>query len=724
VVQFKIFSAAFVGKSNTCHLLRPNHRLQKGQVVNNQFAWGIESFTRALIIRQYTGFRNAAETNLRFRENVTKGQTGISVAFDLPTQLWLEIDDPLALGQVGEVGVPISHIGDMETLFAELPIERLNTSMTINSPAIWLAALYIAVANRRGLNPNQIRWTVQHDLWKEFTARGTYVLSPETSKRFQIDAFRYVIQHSPDSNPMNGCGYHLGESGATPPMEMAFMFASACSVLDELKKLRDRGEISPGEFERCVGRMGFFVWVGIRMEEQTAKFRAAHIVWERITRERYGVQTLRYRKLRMGSQSASIHLTREQPELNLVRLSYPPVAASYGGLVALALSCADEAYRTPTAMMQQLSIRTQQIAYYETDLRCGEPADPSELFIGSAEDKWAGSHYMEELTSRMQEAIEDYLRQLDSIPIDEDKLRFIKQEMLKANRQRLGLIEQGRVGDGGRPTGLPLIGINAFTEKLPECFFDDLDEKVSNAASEELQLVRELGRWRESRNNAQVKESLQNLQQALESGENSMPFFIACAEAGCTTGEIGTLVRVHFGDYRVPNPLEMYSVDPNALDYETKQAAEHTKSFVDSRGRSVRCIIGSIGLDGHSGAAEQVAVRCREVGMEVIYIGQRHTPSAVANAAVEEDVTFVGISIMSGAVKRLVESMLRALAEQGGEKIPLVVGGIISESEKRELLAIPQVVGVYTPNDHNLSGICVDIVNKLKQYETALSTPM
>lgn len=639
---------------------------------------------RPWIFRTYAGHSTAAASNALYRSNLSKGQTGLSVAFDLPTQTGYDSDDVLARGEVGKVGVPVSHIGDMRALFADIPLEQMNTSMTINATAAWLLALYIAVAEEQGADTAKLQGTVQNDIIKEYLSRGTYVFPPAPSLRLIGDIAAYTYKEVPKWNPMNVCSYHLQEAGATPAQELAYALATGIAVLDTVKA---QGAVSDEDFPKVVGRISFFVNAGIRFVTEICKMRAFGELWDEICRDRYGVEEEKYRRFRYGVQVNSLGLTEQQPENNPYRILLEMLAVTLSKNArarAVQLPAWNEALGLPRPFDQQWSLRMQQILAYETDL----------LEYG---DLFDGNPAVQAKVDALKGQARDELARIDEMGGAVQAIDYMKAQLVESNSSRLRAIESGDT---------VVVGVNKWTETEPSpltagdggILVVDKDVEAGQVAA--------LNTWRESRDAAAVEAALAALKEAARSGANIMPPSIACAKAGVTTGEWGAAMREVFGEYRAPTGVAKSAPD-NLTGLEDVRASVEA---VSSRmGRRLKFLVGKPGLDGHSNGAEQIAVRARDCGMEVVYEGIRLTPAQIVNAAMEESVHVVGLSILSGSHLPLVKEVVDRMKSAGLDDVPLVVGGIIPESDAAELRAYG-VSRVYTPKDFELNKIMSDIV--------------
>lgn len=649
------------------------------------------------VMRTYSGHSSARASNELYRLNLSKGQTGLSVAFDLPTQTGYDGDDPLAVGEVGKVGVPIAHLGDMEALFDGIPLGEMNTSMTINGTAAWLLALYVAVAERQGVDPKALQGTTQNDIIKEYLSRGTYIFPPLPSMRLTSDVITYTVKHVPKWNPTNVCSYHLQEAGATPVQEVAYALAAAVAILDTV---RDSKRVDEKELAQTVGRISFFLNAGIRFVEEICKTRAFARLWDQITRERYGVTDEKLRRFRYGVQVNSLGLTEAQPENNVQRIVLEALGVTLSRDVrcrALQLPAWNEALGLPRPWDQQWSLRIQQVLAYETD-------------ILEYEDIFAGSHVIEAKVAEIEAAaraeFEDVLAQGGIVPAIDSG--WVKQRLVRSQFDRLRRIETGEQA---------VVGLNRFKETAPSPLATEGAAailKVDQAAEREQ--VEALQAHRARRNAKDVAAALVGLRDAANGADNIMPVSIRCAHAGVTTGEWAGALREIFGSYRAPTGIAAASfgsangdADPRLL-----KVREHVRQASERIGHPIKVLIGKPGLDGHSNGAEQIAVACCDAGMEVIYGGIRLTPAEIVATARDEAVDIVGLSILSGSHLTLVPEIIRGLREEGAEDIPLVVGGIVPEEDALTLRA-GGVARVYTPKDYDVLAIIDDMVDVVVQ---------
>ena len=639
---------------------------------------------RPWLFRTYAGHSTAAASNELYRLNLAKGQTGLSVAFDLPTQTGYDSDHPLARGEVGKVGVPISHLGDMRTLFDQIPLETMNTSMTINATAAWLLSLYVAVAEEQGADLNKLTGTVQNDIIKEYLSRGTYIVPPGPSLRLISDVATYCYSDVPKWNPMNVCSYHLQEAGATPDQELAFALATAIAVLDTVKA---SGEISDQDFPGVVGRISFFVNAGIRFIGEMCKMRAFVDLWDEICAERYGVEDPKLRRFRYGVQVNSLGLTEQQPENNVYRILLETLAVTLSKNArarAVQLPAWNEALGLPRPWDQQWSLRIQQILAYETDLlEYGDLFDGSEVINSKVEELKEGARAELARIGKMGGAVA--------------AIAYMKSALVASNTDRLSRIESGET---------TVVGVNRFLETEPSPLMTGDDGVLVVDPRVEAEQIKQLEFWKETRDSSAAAAALDALRSAAQEGRNVMPASIAAAKAGVTTGEWGQCMREVFGEYRAPTGVGAAMAAPTS-------GLEAIRTDVDSislkLGRRIKFLVGKPGLDGHSNGAEQIAVRARDCGMEVVYEGIRLTPAQIVNAALEESVHVIGLSILSGSHMELITDILDQMREQGIDDIPLVVGGIIPDEDAIELRK-RGVARVYTPKDFELNRIMADIV--------------
>ena len=643
------------------------------------------------LFRTYAGHSTAAASNALYRNNLSRGQTGLSVAFDLPTQTGYDSDHELSKGEVGKVGVPVCHLGDMRALFKDIPLEQMNTSMTINATAPWLLALYIAVAEEQGADISALQGTVQNDIIKEYLSRGTYIAPPKPSLRMITDVAAYTQKHLPKWNPMNVCSYHLQEAGATPEQELAFALATACAVLDDLK-----GKVAPADFPNMVGRISFFVNAGIRFVTELCKMRAFVDLWDEICETRYGITEAKYRRFRYGVQVNSLGLTEQQPENNVYRILIEMLAVTLSKKArarAVQLPAWNEALGLPRPWDQQWSLRMQQILAYETDLL-------------EYDDLFDGNPAIDRKVAALKDGARAELAQIDAMGGAVAAIDYMKGRLVEANSERLSKIESKET---------TVVGVNRWTEAAPSPLTSgDGSIMVADADAERDQIER-LTAWRSQRDEAAVKAALTALREAAKSGTNIMPASIAAAKAGCTTGEWGSMVRQAFGEYRAPTGV---SRSPSNRTEGLEPIREAVSVLSAKLGRQLKFLVGKPGLDGHSNGAEQIAARARDVGMDIHYEGIRLTPAEIVSAAVDQEAHVIGLSILSGSHIPLITETLERMRAAGLGHVPLVVGGIIPEDDAARLRAMG-VAAVYTPKDFELNRIMLDIVGIVDAQDRA-----
>ncbi|HEX4557010.1 MAG TPA: protein meaA, partial [Xanthobacteraceae bacterium] len=624
--------------------------------------------------------------NALYRKNLAKGQTGLSVAFDLPTQTGYDSDHPQAKGEVGKVGVPICHLGDMRALFEAIPLGEMNTSMTINATAAWLLALYVALADEQGVARGALQGTTQNDIIKEYLSRGTYVFPPAPSMRLIQDTILFTAREMPKWNPMNVCSYHLQEAGATPTQELAFALATAVAVLDKVKA---SGEVPPEDFGNVVGRISFFVNAGLRFITELCKMRAFAELWDEITATRYGVADPKNRLFRYGVQVNSLGLTEQQPENNVARILIEMLAVTLSKKArarAVQLPAWNEALGLPRAWDQQWSLRLQQILAYETDL-----LDYGDIFDGSAE--------IDRKVAELKREARDELARIDQMggAVAAVDTGYLKQQLVESNTRRIEGVESG---------AQTVVGVNRFVETEESPLSAGQDAILTVPDHVEGEQIARLRAWRAARDAKGVAAALADLASAARAGHNIMPASIACAKAGVTTGEWGAVLREGFGEYRAPTGVGRgMRNDSSGLDDLRADIDRVSKKL----GRRMKLLVGKPGLDGHSNGAEQIAVRARDAGMEVVYDGIRLTPAEIVQAARNEDVHMVGLSILSGSHLPLVKDVVAGLRQAGLERVPVVVGGIIPPEDAQALKQFG-VAAVYTPKDFELNRIMADIV--------------
>jgi len=637
---------------------------------------------RPWLIRTYAGHSTAKASNALYRSNLARGQTGLSVAFDLPTQTGYDSDHVLSKGEVGKVGVPVCHLGDMRTLFDEIPLEQMNTSMTINATAPWLLSLYIAVAEEQGVDTSQLQGTVQNDLIKEYLSRGTYICPPKPSLKLIGDVAEYCYTNIPKWNPMNVCSYHLQEAGATPEQELAFALATATAVLDELKP-----RVPPEDFPRLVGRISFFVNAGIRFVTEMCKMRAFVDLWDEICAERYGVEDPKYRRFRYGVQVNSLGLTEQQPENNVYRILIEMLAVTLSKKArarAVQLPAWNEALGLPRPWDQQWSMRMQQILAYETDLL-------------EFDDLFDENPAVDAKVDHLKEGARHELANIDSMGGAVDAIEYMKSRLVDSNAERLNKIERNET---------VVVGVNKWTEGEPSPLMgEDGGIMVVDEAVEQDQIDR-LNQWRDDRDDAAVKEALAELRSAAAEGRNVMPASIKAAKAGVTTGEWAAQMRSVHGEYRGPTGV---SGSPSNKTEGLDDIRDAVDAVSDKLGRRLKFLVGKPGLDGHSNGAEQIAFRARDCGMDISYEGIRLTPEELVKAAIADEAHVVGLSILSGSHIPLVEDLMRRMREAGLGDVPVIVGGIIPDEDAKRLRDLG-VARVYTPKDFELNTIMKDIV--------------
>ncbi|UWR07534.1 protein meaA [Ruegeria sp. B32] len=637
---------------------------------------------RPWLIRTYAGHSTAKASNALYRSNLAKGQTGLSVAFDLPTQTGYDSDHTLARGEVGKVGVPVCHLGDMRVLFDQIPLEQMNTSMTINATAPWLLALYIAVAEEQGADVSKLQGTVQNDLIKEYLSRGTYVCPPKPSLKMIADVAEYCYSNVPKWNPMNVCSYHLQEAGATPEQELAYALATAIAVLDEL-----RPRVPAEDFPALCGRISFFVNAGIRFITEMCKMRAFVDLWDEILQQRYGVENPKFRRFRYGVQVNSLGLTEQQPENNVYRILIEMLAVTLSKKArarAVQLPAWNEALGLPRPWDQQWSMRMQQILAYETDLL-------------EYDDLFDGNPVVDAKVEELKQGARAELANLESMGGAVAAIDYMKSRLVDSNAERLNRIERNET---------IVVGVNRWTEGEPSPLqTEDGGIMVVDPAVEQEQIDR-LNDWRAARDDAAVVAALADLRAAAQSGANIMEPSIAAAKAGVTTGEWAEEMRRVFGTYRGPTGVSG-SVSNKTEGLDDLRAAVDAVS--DRLGRRLKFLVGKPGLDGHSNGAEQIAFRARDCGMDITYDGIRLTPEEIVKSAIEQQAHVIGLSILSGSHLPLVQEVITRLREAGLGDIPVVVGGIIPDEDADRLRSMG-VAKVYTPKNFELNAIMGDLV--------------
>jgi (2R)-ethylmalonyl-CoA mutase len=645
---------------------------------------------RPWLIRTYSGHSSAAASNTLYRTNLERGQTGLSVAFDLPTQTAYDSDHPLARGEVGKVGVPVSHLGDMETLFDGIPLDRMNTSMTINAPAAWLLALYIAAAERQGAARADLAGTTQNDVIKEYLSRGTHIFPPAASLKLTEDVIAFTCREVPKWNPINICSYHLQEAGATPAQELAYALANAIAVLD---RLRDGGQVDVGAFPKAVGRISFFVNAGIRFVTEMCKMRAFTELWDQLCRDRYGITDEKLRRFRYGVQVNSLGLTEQQPENNVYRILLEMLAVVLSKSArarAVQLPAWNEALGLPRPWDQQWSLRLQQIVAHETDL-----LEFADLFDGSP--------VVDAKVQTLKREAQDELAAIAAMggAVAAVESGYMKERLVESNARRLAAIESG---------AQKVVGVNIFTEGADSPLTTDEGAVLTVDHTAEDTQIRGLAAWRGARDDAAVRTALDRLERAAREGENIMEASIACAHAGATTGEWGDALRHVFGEYRAPTGT---GAAAGVADAQSLNALRQRVEALSGRlGRAVTMVIGKPGLDGHSNGAEQIAVRAQDAGMDVVYDGIRLTPAEIVAAAKHNQADVVGLSILSGSHVGLVREVIRLMREDGMADVPVVVGGIVPPADEGALGNMG-VAKIYTPKDYDLNRILDEILDLL-----------
>ncbi len=671
-----------------------------------------EGRDRPWLMRTYSGHTSAVASNELFRANLAKGQTGLSIAFDLPTQMGFDSDHPLARGEVGKVGVPVGHLGDMEALFEVIPLAKMNTSMTINATAAWLLALYVALAEKKGVARRDLSGTVQNDIIKEYLSRGTYIFPPEPSLRLITDVIAYTAKEVPKWNPINVCSYHLQEAGAEPVEGLAFALATAIAVLD---RVRDSGQVAGGDFPAVVGRVSFFVNAGVKLVTEISKLRAFVALWDTITHERYGVEDAKYRRFRYGVQVNSLSLTEQQPENNVYRIMIEMLAvllSKDARARAVQLPAWNEALGLPRPWDQQWSLRCQQIAAFESDI-----LDHDDIF--------EGSHVIAAKVMELKDRVLEELGDIEAMggAVAAVESGYMKERLVASNARRVAAIESG---------AQTLVGVNAFTESAPSPL---LAEGASSflkpdPLAEDRQIAA-LRSWRKARDSKAAEAALGDLKSAAKEGRNVMEPSIACAHAGVTTGEWAGTLRAVFGEYRAPTGIGATGIAAarggaaregaareGAMDARLagryaevkRQVARLSKRF----GRPPKLLIGKPGLDGHSSGAEQIALAARDLGLEVIYEGIRLAPAEIVKAAQEEDVHLIGLSMLSGSHLAVIAEVMAGLRDAGLDDLPVVLGGIIPEEDAAALKEMG-IARIYTPKHFEIAAIMADIVGIIEE---------
>ena len=640
------------------------------------------------LIRTYAGHSTAKKSNELYLKNLAKGQTGLSIAFDLPTQTGYDSDHILASGEVGKVGVPISHIGDMRILFNKIPLDQMNTSMTINATAAWLLSLYIALADEQGIDRSKLQGTTQNDIIKEYLSRGTHVFPPAPSLRLISDMITYTYKELPKWNPVNICSYHLQEVGAKPVQELAFALSTAVAYLDRVK---ESDVLSSEEFENVVGRISFFVNSGIKFITEMCKMRAFVDLWDEITKERYGVKNPKNRRFRYGVQVNSLGLTEQQPENNVYRILIEMMAvvlSKDARARAVQLPAWNEALGLPRPWDQQWSLRLQQILAYETDLL-------------EFEDLFNGSKVIDEKVSEMKTEAKkefDYIQSIGGAVVGIEN-SYLKQQLVNSNKERIQNINDGKQ---------VVVGVNKYTEteSSPLTANDSGIETIDSSV--EAEQIKALNEWRNARDNSAVKEALNKLKEAAESDQNIMEASIHAAKVGVTTGEWTNTLRDIYGEFRAPTGISQNIKTVSNGDYSA--IIKRVDNISKKIGRRIKFLVGKPGLDGHSSGAEQIAVSASDCGMDVLYEGIRLTPEQIVKSSVEEDVHIIGLSILSGSHIQLVAEIMSELKKNNIDNIPVIVGGIIPVEDEKILLQ-NGVKAVYTPKNYQMSDIMSDIVS-------------
>ncbi|MEU9478797.1 protein meaA [Streptomyces sp. NPDC048191] len=657
---------------------------------------------RPWLMRTYAGHSTAEASNELYRRNLAKGQTGLSVAFDLPTQTGYDSDHILARGEVGRVGVPVAHLGDMRRLFQDIPLEQMNTSMTINATAMWLLALYQVVAEEQGADITKLQGTTQNDIVKEYLSRGTHVFPPGPSLRLTTDMIAYTVSHIPKWNPINICSYHLQEAGATPVQEIAYAMSTAIAVLDAV---RDSGQVPQERMGDVVARISFFVNAGVRFIEEMCKMRAFGRIWDKVTRERYGIENPKHRRFRYGVQVNSLGLTEAQPENNVQRIVLEMLAVTLSKDArarAVQLPAWNEALGLPRPWDQQWSLRIQQVLAYESDL-----LEYDDIFEGS-----------KVIEAKVEQLVADSLAEIDRIQemggaMAAVESGYLKSQLVSSHAERRARIESGEE---------KIIGVNAFEGTEPNPLTADLDTAIMTVdPAVEARVIAGLQNWRDTRyqppfNHPRPCKALERLKEAAKGTDNLMEATLECARAGVTTGEWAGALREVFGEFRAPTGV---SSAPVAVAAEPGSALAEVRGKVDATARDLgvgklRFLVGKPGLDGHSNGAEQIAVRARDAGFEVVYQGIRLTPEQIVDAALAEDVHAVGLSILSGSHAQLVPDVLQRLRVAGATDIPVIAGGIIPNGDAAQLKEAG-VAAVFTPKDFDITGIIGRIVDEIRK---------
>ena len=648
------------------------------------------------LIRTYAGHSSAEASNSLYKKNLKKGQTGLSVAFDLPTQTGYDSDHILSKGEVGKVGVPISHIGNMERLFKDIPLEKMNTSMTINAPAAWLLALYIATAEKQGVDKKKLSGTTQNDITKEYLSRGTYIFPPKPSIKLSTDIIHYTTMEVPKWNPINICSYHLQEAGATPEQELSFALTTAIGILETLSK---ESSINKVLFEKIVGRISFFVNSGMRFITETAKMIAFTELWDEICKKRFKVKDEKFRRFRYGMQVNSLGLTELQPENNVYRIliqMLPVVMAKNSRARAVQLPAWNEALGLPRPWDQQWSLRLQQIMAYETDLL-------------EFDDVFEGSKVLKNKVNLLKKSFYQQIKEIDKLGglIEAIEKGYMKSKLVESQTIRQKSIESGRQ---------QVVGVNCYTEgeespltSVNDGGFMKVDEKA------EKKQIEDIKKFKSNRDKKKLKSLLEELKKTAKEDRNVMDISIKCAHAGVTTGEWSDIMREVYGEYRAPTGiLSSHVSKSNTKESEIKILQNEVEKLAKKIKRRPKMLVGKPGLDGHSNGAEQIAVRSRDIGLEVVYEGIRSTPEQLVVTAIEEGVHIIGLSILSGSHIHLVKTMLDLLKKNNLSKIPVIVGGIIPPVDEKKLISIG-VKAVFTPKDFKIEEIMKNLVSIIKK---------
>ena len=644
------------------------------------------------LIRTYSGHSSAKESNKLYRTNLKKGQTGLSVAFDLPTQTGYDSDHILAKGEVGKVGVPICHIGDMLELFENIPIGKMNTSMTINATAAWLLSLYIAAAEKRGYKRKDLQGTTQNDIIKEYLSRGTYIFPPKESMKLTSDIISFTYKEIPKWNPINICSYHLQEVGATPDQEISYALSNACEVLNTVKK---NGQVPKKDFPLVVGRISFFVNAGIKFITEMCKMRTMTSLWNDICTKKYKVKDEKLKRLRYGVQVNSLGLTEPQPENNVYRIlleMLSVVLSKDARARAIQLPAWNEALGLPRPWDQQWSIRLQQIIAYETDL-----LEYQDIFNGSKVVK----NKVEKLKRIVKKELNIIEKMGGAVAAVENS--YMKNNLVKSMSQRVSDIETGEQ---------IVVGVNRFTETAESTLKNDKEGFIKVDSNSEKNQIRKLKIWKNKRNQSKCFKALKKLENAATRNENIMQASIECAHAGVTTGEWTDTLRKIYGEYRAPTGVGKSSkIEKN----NNKKVNERINKLSSKLKRRVKLLVGKPGLDGHSSGAEQISVAAKDAGMEVVYEGIRLTPEQIVNTAIEESVHMIALSILSGSHLSLTKEIIKLLKKNKISNIPLVVGGIIPEEDEKKMIRLG-VSRVYTPKNYDINLIMSDFANILEKH--------